>query len=422
MRLYEVPKTVFDEFSAKNKIRNFYQTSEYGDWMEKRGYKCMYLAFMDEARTIHAATLIIYKNVFGDYRYGYAPRGFLINYNDEELFKDFTKHIKMFLKAKNFAYLKIDPPLIYRSRNKEGKIIVGGKDNTTLINKMKKLGYIHLGFNTNFEALKPRWNAVIKLDKNENEMFNSFSKDIRNKINNSMRKGLEVFKGSEKDIPIFYNFIKKNYNRPISYYYDYYEIFKKRDMIDLYLVKLDPIKYLETSKYLYENELENNNNIVKSMMGRTKKKNLTNKKIESDKLLHVYKKDVIMATELSAKYPDGIIIGGSMIIKYNKQLQFLIDGIDETYKSFNPNHLLKWTVVKEYLNSNFYYIDLNGIVGNFEKENNPYYGLNKFKLGFNSDVIEYIGEFNLPINNAIYHIVQQSRIFGFANDIGTNKK
>ena len=422
MRLYEVPKHIFNEFSERNKIRNFYQTSEYGDWMEKRGYKCIYLAFMDEGRIIHAATLIIYKNVFSEYKYGYAPRGFLINYNDEELFKEFTRHIKMFLKAKNFAYLKIDPPLIYKSRDKHGKVISGGKDNTPLINKMKKLGYIHLGFNNHFEGLKPRWNAVIKLDKNENNMFMSFDKGTRNKINNSMRKGLEVYKGTVDDIPIFYDFIKKNYDRPISYYYDYYQIFKKREMIDLYLVKLDPVKYLETSKYLYENELENNNNIVKTMIGKVKKKNLTNKKIESDKLLNVYKKDVVLATKLLAEHPDGLIIGGSMVIKYNKQLQFLIDGIDEEYKSFNPNHLLKWTVIKEYLNSKYYYIDLNGIVGDFSKENNEYYGLNQFKLGFNSDVIEYIGEFNLPINNPIYHLVQKSSALGFTNYIGTNKK
>ncbi len=422
MRLYEIPKNVFDEFSAKNKIRNFYQTSEYGDWMEKRSYKCMYLAFMDEARTIHAATLIIYKNVFSSYKYGYAPRGFLINYTDEELFKEFTKHLKMFLKAKNFAYLKIDPPIIYKTRDKNGKEIKGGKDNTPLIERMKGLGYIHLGFNDYFEALKPRWNAVIKLDKNENDMFKSFSKDTRNKIHNSMRKGLEVITGSRDDIPIFYEFIRKNYNRPISYYYDYYDIFKRRDMIDFYLVKLNTVKYLETSKYLYESEVENNNKILHEMMGKRKNKRITNKKMESDKLINIYKKDVVKATKLLAKYPEGLIIGGSMIIKYNKQLQFLIDGISDDFKTFNPNHLLKWTVIKEYLNSKFYYVDLNGIVGNFSKENNNYYGLNKFKLGFNSDVIEYIGEFNLPINSTIYHIVQRSSALGLTNNIGTNKK
>lgn len=422
LRLYEIEKNEFDNFASNNKIRNFYQTSEYGDWMEKRGYKCLYLALMDEQKDIHAAALVIYKNILGKYKYGYAPRGFLINYNDENIFEEFTENIKMFLKAKDFVYLKIDPPIIYKSRTKRGQIIKGAKDNTKLIERMKNLGYIHLGFNNNFEALKPRWNAVIKLDKNERDMFKSFSKGVRNKINNAMRKGLKVYKGTIDDIPIFYEFIRKNYDRPISYYYDYYEIFKKRDMIDLYLVKIDTISYLETSKYLYDIESYRNMEVSESMKFTHTNKSLLNKKIESDKLLNVYKKDVELATTLSREYPNGFIIGGSMVIKYNKQLQFLIDGIDDAYRSFNPNHLLKWTIIKEYLNSNYYYIDLNGIVGNFNKENNQYYGLNKFKLGFNSNVIEYIGEFDLPINPTLYHIIQKSSALGFNKKIGTNKK
>ena len=66
MRLYEIEKHEFDEFASNNKIRNFYQTSEYGDWMEKRGFNCLYLALIDDQKNIHAASLIIYKNIFGN--------------------------------------------------------------------------------------------------------------------------------------------------------------------------------------------------------------------------------------------------------------------------------------------------------------------------------------------------------------------
>jgi len=422
MRLYEIEKHEFDEFASNNKIRNFYQTSEYGDWMEKRGFNCLYLALIDDQKNIHAASLIIYKNIFGKYKYGYAPRGFLINYNNDSMFEEFTKHIKMYLKAKDFVYLKIDPPIIHKSRTKLGQIVKSGKDNTQLIEKMKSLGYIHLGFNNYFESLKPRWNAVIKLDKSERDTFKSFSRGVRNKINNAARKGLKVYKGTIDDIPIFYEFIKKNYDRPISYYYDYYEIFKRRDMIDLYMVKLDTISYLETSKYLYDAELSKNTELTENIKFKRSNKSLINKKMESDKLLNVYKKDIELATKLSMEYPNGFVIGGSMVIKYNKQLQFLMDGIDDAYRSFNPNHLLKWSVIKEYLNSNYYYIDMNGIVGNFNKSDNEYYGLNSFKLGFDSDVIEYIGEFNLPINPTLYHIIQRSSSLGLNKKIGTNKK
>lgn len=407
MKLYEIPKEVFDEFSRKNNIRNFYQTSYYGDWMTRRGFDTVYLVMMDDKNIIYAQTLIIYKNVLGKYKYGYAPRGFLIDYYDEATFTTFTTLLKDYLKKNDFAYLKIDPAIINKTRDKSGNVVKYGKDSTKLIKKLESLGYKHCGFNEYFETLKPRWNAVIKLDKNERDMFKSFNKDIKNKINNAKRKGLEVYKGNRDDIKKFYELVKKNYDRPIDYYYDYYDIFKRKNMLDIYVVKLNTYKYLQNSQQLYENELEKNNKIVDTIWrsGNNNNKKLVNKKMESDKLLIVYKNDIKKATKLLNKYPDGFTIASSMIIKYNKQIQFLMDGIDDAYKSFNPNHLLKWHIVKEYLNSKYYYVDLNGIVGNFNKKNNIYYGLNKFKLGFNSDVIEYIGEFDLPINYAIYKLI-----------------
>ena len=411
MKLYEIPKEVFDDFPRKNHIRNFYQTSYYGDWMKRRGFNTLYLAMIDDKNIVYAQTLIIYKNVFGKYKYGYVPRGFLIDYYDENIFEKFTSLLKDYLKKNNFAYLKLDPAIINKSRDKSGNIIKYGKDSTKFIKKMESLGYKHCGFNLYFESLKPRWNAVIKLDKSEYDMYKSFNKDIRNKINNAKRKGLEVYKGTRDDIKIFYNLVKNNYNRPIDYYYDYYDIFKKKDMLDIYMVKVNTIKYLENSKKLYEQEIEKNNKYVEYIWKNANKTNkkIVNRKIESDKLITVYKNDIKIATQLLKNYPNGFIIASSMVIKYNKQAQFLIDGIDPAYKSFNPNHLLKWNVIKECINSKYYYIDLNGIVGNFKKTNNKYYGLNKFKLGFNSNVIEYVGEFDLPINYPIYKLVTKYR-------------
>ena len=45
---------------------------------------------------------------------------------------------------------------------------------------------------------------------------------------------------------------------------------------------------------------------------------------------------------------------------------------------------------------------LNGISGDFTK-GSTYYGLTKFKLGFASNIEEYIGEFTLVINKGKYN-------------------
>ena len=58
----------------------------------------------------------------------------------------------------------------------------------------------------------------------------------------------------------------------------------------------------------------------------------------------------------------------------------------------------------------FKYINLNGVVGDFENQN-EYSGLNESKLGFNSIITEYIGEFDIVLNSLMYNLYQ-----------GTNKK
>ena len=69
----------------------------------------------------------------------------------------------------------------------------------------------------------------------------------------------------------------------------------------------------------------------------------------------------------------------------------------------NANYFLHNEIIK-YYKDNFDYLDMNGLSGDFNKFS-PYYGLNKFKLGFKPRVFEYIGEFDLIVNKRIYNFL-----------------
>ena len=60
-------------------------------------------------------------------------------------------------------------------------------------------------------------------------------------------------------------------------------------------------------------------------------------------------------------------------------------------------------MINDYKNKNFKYVNLNAISGEFNKIN-KYTGLNEMKLGFGSLITEYIGEFELIINNLPYNL------------------
>ena len=53
-------------------------------------------------------------------------------------------------------------------------------------------------------------------------------------------------------------------------------------------------------------------------------------------------------------------------------------------------------------------MDLNGITADFSKDN-PYRGLNEFKLSWNPKVYEYIGEFDFIINQNKYALLWSTK-------------
>ena len=128
--------------------------------------------------------------------------------------------------------------------------------------------------------------------------------------------------------------------------------------------------------------------------------------MESDKKLSYHQNNLANASNFFAKYPEGLIIGGIMVIKYQNGMNLVIEGFDKKYTTFNPNYLLKWELIKKFNQEEFNYFNLNGIVGEF-KEKNKYSGLNEMKLGYNASAIEYIGEFDLIINKPIYNIYKK---------------
>lgn len=400
MEIVQVTEAEFDEFAKKCPYKNFYQTVEYGMLMDRHSFDDYYLALKDDTNTIVAATLILVNRAFIGYKWGYCPRGFLIDFNNFELLKVFTEKLKEFLKRRNFMFVKIDPMIIYKTRNNSGEIIPG-IDNQQIFENLVNLGYEHTGFNLYFENMKPRWNAVITTNSEEN-LFYKYNKEIRNKIRKAEKKGIEIIKGNPENIKEFYSLVDKRHTRRLNYYLDMYEIFSKKNMIEMYFAKINTAKYVRESKELFEKEETRNNRINEELEENINSNNTSNiikRKMESDSLLNTYKQNIINATNMYKKYPAGLVIGTSLIIKYNNEIFFLIDGFKEDFKNYCPNHYLKFQIIEKYRHEGYTRIHLNGITGDFNKENKEYQ-LNRFKLGFNANIEEYLGEFNLIINKA----------------------
>ena len=62
--------------------------------------------------------------------------------------------------------------------------------------------------------------------------------------------------------------------------------------------------------------------------------------------------------------------------------------------------------MKYFAKLNYSYINIGAITGNFDPLS-KYYSLLEGKLGFNSSILEYIGEFNIIINPTLYKIYKR---------------
>ena len=398
MRIVELQPEEFNTFIEKFPYKNFYQTTEYGLLMGRHQFNEYYLGLQDEADNIVAATLILVNKVFIGYKWGYCPRGFLIDYSNEELVKTFTEELKNYLIKRNFMFVKIDPIIIYKSHNNKGEI-TPEIDNEKIFNNLISLGYEHTGFNLNFENLKPRWNAVAYFNP-EDQIFYKFSKEKRNKIRKAEKLGVEILKGNPEDIRAFYEFVEKKHSRKLNYYLDMYEIFGMKDMFELYFANINTSKFVEKSKYYYEQEELRNNNINQELEENINSNNANNiikRKMHSDMLLNNYKQNIINATNLFKEYPSGKLIGSCAVVKYNREIFFLITGYNKDYKNYCPIHYMLYQIMEKYHKEGYNKFHLNGISGDFSKTA-PLHGLTNFKLGFGTHIEEYVGEFNLVIN------------------------
>ena len=87
-----------------------------------------------------------------------------------------------------------------------------------------------------------------------------------------------------------------------------------------------------------------------------------------------------------------------------------MDGYDTKFKRLNAKHLLIWKLIQKYSELNYEKFNFGGIV-NPNIKDNKYLGLNEFKLNFNSNIYEYIGDFELITNKILYFIYKSQSKF-----------
>lgn len=400
MTIKEIDGNEFNEFAKTHILKNYFQTKEYGELMTHSDFSRMYIgAYQNDS--LVAASLILYKTISVNIKYGYAPRGFLIDYYNTELLTKFTKKIKDFFFKKGFAFIKINPEITYSTINFEEKSKTINPKTKELIKTLKGLGYDKLRDNLYFESLLPKYTPIIYLPSYD---FNDLDDYLNSSIQNNVLGGLKLVNGKEEDLERYYKFIDDKETKTLTYFKYLYKEFSKNDMIDLILCEIDYSVYAKYLQKQYVNEIEKNEKINKEFNNNPNNNDLYEQKTKSDQLISKISSEINLSTLRMKEDNMRELVGGAIIIKQQGRINIISTGYNKAFQNLDVKTFIYYKIIEEYKKAGYSYIDLNGITADFS-DTNPYKELNEFKLKFNPKVYEYIGELDLIVNKAFHQLL-----------------
>lgn len=398
----------YDEYNKhlESFDHSIYQTTSYGKSLEKENYEVLYIGYFDIEKVL-ALSIIFIKNI-DRYKYAYCPRGFIIDYTDYNLLTNFTNEIKKLLSKKGICAIKLCPNIVKNKYDNDKNLIYTNSDYDYILSNLSNLGYRHLGYNNKFEAMKPRYEAIIDLNKPYYEVFKNIQKRYRTKIRSAENMGIRIHKSNESKLDLLYNQSKKKYMRGLEYFNNLYTNFNLNSKAEFYYAKLDINYYLKVmqDKYIKQENIVNELN-DKILIGNNNEKNrLIERKITEEKLFNKYQNDLKYAVDINKKNED-IILSTLLVVTHNKDAYVLMDTYDKTFSTMNAKHLLIWKILEKYSQEGYNTINLGGIV-NCNDNQDKYYGLTKFKLNFGSMIYEYMGDLELITNKPLYLMYKNS--------------
>ena len=413
MKLVNLTKSDFKKYADNHDQITFHQTEEWANLKKVNGWEAHYIG-LKEGKKIKAAALILAKELpIIKKKIFYSPRGFLIDYNDYELLKEFTNELKKYIKKEKGIFVKIDPYVEYQERDNNGQIVENGYNNKKAVENLKKLGYKFFGFNTMQDTLQPRWMHVIEINgKTEEEVLKEMESKTRQILRKNEKSSIKTREITKEEIPIFKSIMEHTgdrrdfIDRPLSYYEAMWDNLHDSGILKILIAEIDFEEYEKNTireKEEIEKDLKNriykhDNNLLKM----NEKKYETSNKQDKDSIERL-EKQLQKINTYKKEYGKKKNLGTILFLIYGNEVLSLFGGTDDNLLQFQSAYTVHYAGIKYAIEHGYKRYNFYGITGDFRKEN-PLYGLYLFKKSFGGHVVELIGEYDLVISNFWYKI------------------
>lgn len=375
MRLDDnISEEEYTEFWESNKNAHFLNAYWWGSCNKnKRNQIPIYIGLRDDDNNILCETLLLKRKTPLNMCYYYAPRGYLIDWDNKELVKIFTDKLREYLVNTNGIYLKVDPAITYQDVDDKANPITDGNNNYELFDYLISLGYIHQGFNKLYEKNQPRYTFKTIFNKYDTfeDVEKGISKTFMRSIKRSYNYDLDIT--TVDNITNFYELINKISQKdgfnvyPKKYYEDIFKMYAKNGFIKNFEAKINPTAIINKLKDSIKNE-KNQDRI-----------NKLNKDIEY----------------FNSKRQEEYVCASLICIYTTRGAWSLYIGNDEVAEYTGTVNRLYYEFIKDAYENHLEFADLFGVCGDPNTKYKNLAGIFEYKRKLGGTCLEFMGEFDL---------------------------
>lgn len=367
-------KKEYDKFIENYSMASFMQEYEWSNI--KNNWDCFHCGLYKDKKLVGVCSILV-KKVFKNIKLFYIPRGYLIDFTNFEDLKEMTNNIKKLAK-KNKAYVvKIDPNFCISDKSFKDEEVEHNysKDYEIKNNNLIELGYINTGINKEFgKNFQPQYNVFAPICNKESnilteeEILKTYKSKFKYYLGNFHEKRGVTFE------------ITNDINE-LDRFIDLLRITEKKQNISLrnkeYFVRI--LNNFNNRVYLFFGNID-----LKKYLDFLKENNGKDEEIKEVKQLI---KENGNTMTLST---------GLLLLPKNKKgirtSEYLYAGNSSSLTKLNVSAGLVFEMIKYSMNNNCHYCNLGGVDGNLNDH------LTTFKQKFNGRIMEFSGEYDLPIS------------------------
>ncbi|MCI5774262.1 MAG: aminoacyltransferase [Erysipelotrichaceae bacterium] len=384
-----VSSDLHDQFVINHPLSNLLQSSNWAKIKDNWDHDIVSV-FKDDK--IVASSLALIKPLPANFCMIYLPRGPIMDYEDANLVHFFFQELKKWAKKKHCLFISFDPAIELRRFHLDNQDAPNDIKALQAIQTLEANGAIYKGQTMQIEqTIQPRFHmAKPFVGQLEKDVPASTIKSIKAANKRHVKVGL----CSQAELADFSKMIalteqhKNVHLRNHDYFAKIMATYPNNSY--LYLAKVD------ASKYCHELEEQ-----LCNAQATLKDPNATNNALKkAQQTINNVEKELPKIKALSEKYPQETTIAGGLMVGFGKNIEMLYAGRNDDFKAFRPQYPLYMYKIQHSFDLGYTFVNMGGVEGSLND------GLSTFKANFHPYVIEYVGEFDLPINKILYKLAK----------------